>query len=121
MFADVGAPLARRIKGFISARPHFHGRFPMLRERGASLQPDQSVTSSKCVWWASHWLDSETAAADVGKWVAAEEHQVGVALINLERDLSSVVRIAELHMRDSILVPLKVGECMVEHCRADPP
>src|SRR5262249_5575648 len=48
-------------------------------------------------------------------------HQIRVALVHPERDLSSVLRITELHMGEAILVPLKVGERMVEHCRADWP
>ena len=88
---------------------------PCARERGAWLQPNQSLPCSKCVWRAGHRLNGETATADVGKGVAAEEHQVGVALIDPERDLSSVVGISKLYMSDSIFVPLKVGEPMVEH------
>jgi len=55
---------------------------------------------------AGHRLDCKTATADVGKRVAAEEHQVRVALVDPERDLSSVVRISELHTSEAVLVPL---------------
>jgi hypothetical protein len=57
---------------------------------------------------------------DVGKRVAAKEHQVGVALVDPERDVRSVVRISELHTSEAVLVPLEVGERVVEPCRADP-
>src|SRR5262245_63443659 len=57
--------------------------------------------------------------ADVGKRVAAKEHQVGVALVDPERDFSSVVRISEFHSSEAFLVPLEIGERMVEPCRAD--
>jgi hypothetical protein len=32
-----------------------------------------------------------------------------------------VIRISEFDTSEVILIPLKVGERMVEHCRADPP
>jgi hypothetical protein len=35
--------------------------------------------------------------------------------------LSSAVRITELHTREAILIPLKIGKRMVEPYRADPP
>src|SRR5215471_13238173 len=92
---------------------------PCAREQGARLQPDQSLPGSKCVGRAGHRLDCKTATADVGKRVAAKEHQVGVALVDPERDFSSVVRISELHTSDAVLVPLEVGERLVEPCRAD--
>src|SRR5215831_15081144 len=93
---------------------------PCARERGAWLQPDQSLPGSKCVRRAGHRLDCKTATADVGKRVAAKEHQVGVALVDPERDFSSVVRISELHTSETLLVPLEIGERMVEPRRADP-
>src|SRR6516225_10143449 len=93
---------------------------PCARERGAWLQPDQSLPSSKCVRRAGHRLDCKTATADVGKRVAAEEHQVGVALVDPERDFSSVVQISKLHTSETLLVPLEISERMVEPCRADP-
>src|SRR5215471_21317783 len=65
-------------------------------------------------------LDCKTATADVGKRVAAKEHQVGVALVDPERDFSSVVQISELHTSEALLVPLEIGERMVEPRRADP-
>src|SRR6516225_12455305 len=92
---------------------------PCARERGAWLQPDQSLTGSKCVRRAGHRLDCKTATADVGKRVAAKEHQVGVALVDPQRDFSSVVRISELHTSETLLVTLEMGERMVEPCRAD--
>src|SRR5262245_25222290 len=92
---------------------------PCARERGAWLQPDQSLPGSKCVRRAGHRLDCKTATADVGKRVAAKEHQVGVALVDPERDFSSMVRISELHTSEAVLVPLEVGERMVEPYRAD--
>ena len=42
----------------------------------------------------------------VGKRVAAEEHQVGVALVDPERYLSFVIRISELNTSEAILVSL---------------
>ena len=50
-----------------------------------------------------------------------EEHQIGVALVDPERDPSSVVRISELDTSEAILVPFEVGECVVERRRADLP
>ena len=94
---------------------------PSACERGAWLEPDQSVPGSKCVRRASHRLDGKTTTTNVGKRVAAEEHQVGIALVDPERDLTFVVRISELHTSEAFLIPLEVGEGMVELCRADPP
>jgi len=90
---------------------------PVNDEPGISLI---RASHSKCVRRAGHRLDCKTATADVGKRVAAEEHQVGVALVDPERDFSSVVRISELHTSEAFLVPLEIGERMVEPCRADP-
>src|SRR5262245_48392166 len=87
---------------------------PRTRERRAWLSPDQSLPSSKCVRRAGHRLDCKTATADVGERVAAKEHQVGVALLDPERDFSSVVRISDLHTSEAFLVPLEIGERMVE-------
>ena len=42
-------------------------------------------------------------------------------MINPERDLKSAVRILEFHASDSVFVPLKVSERMIEHGRTDPP
>src|SRR5262249_42329061 len=92
---------------------------PCARERGAWLQPDQSLPSSKCVRRAGHRLDCKTATADVGKRVAAKEHQVGVALVDPERGFSSVAQISELHTSEALLVAPEIGERMVEPCRAD--
>ena len=94
---------------------------PSACERGAWLEPDQSVPGSKCVRRASHRLDGKTTTTNVGKRVAAEEHEVGIALISPERDLSFVVRISELHTSEAFLVPFEVGEGMVEPGGADPP
>ena len=85
------------------------------------LQPDQRNPGSEGIWRASHRFDCKTATADVGKRVSTKEHQIRIAVINPEQDLKSAVRILELHASDSILVPLKVGERMVEHGRTDPP
>src|SRR6266436_1181539 len=76
---------------------------PCARERGAWLEPDQGVPGPKCVWRAGHGLDGKAVPVDVGKRVAAEEHQVGVALVDPERDPSSVVRILELDTSEAIL------------------
>jgi hypothetical protein len=94
---------------------------PCARERRAWLQPDQSVPGSKCVRRTGHRLDGKTAPINVGKRVAAEKHQVRVALVDPERDLSPVVRISEFNTSEAIVIPLKVGERMVQRCRADPP
>src|ERR1700688_2166209 len=75
----------------------------------------------KCVRRAGHGLDGKTAAADVGERVAAKEHQEGVALVDPERDPSSVVRVPEFDTSEAILVPLEVGERVVERRRTDPP
>jgi len=91
-----------------------------IRARRAWLQPDQSVPGSKCVRRTGHRLDGKTAPIDVGKRVAAEKHQVRVALVDPERDLSPVVRISEFNTSEAILIPLKVGERIVQRCRADP-
>ena len=87
---------------------------PCALERGAWLQPDQSVHGSKCVRRTGHRLDGKTATVDVGKRVTAEEHQVRVALVDPKRDLRSVVRISELHTSEAFFVPLEIGERMVE-------
>ena len=79
------------------------------------------MTGSKCVRRTGHGLNGKAATTHVGKWVAAEEHQVGVALVDPERYLSSVVRISELNTSEAIMIPLKVGKGMVERCRADRP
>jgi hypothetical protein len=57
---------------------------PCARERGAWLRPDQGVPGPKCVRRAGHGLDGKAAPVDVGKRVAAEEHQVRVALVDPE-------------------------------------
>src|SRR5262249_25803818 len=77
--------------------------------------------ASRTPWRTGHRLDGKTATVDVGKRVTAEEHQVRVALVDPKRDLRSVVRISELHTSEAIMIPLKVGERMVERSRADPP
>src|SRR5262249_45706332 len=87
---------------------------PCARERGAWLQPDQSLSGPKCVRRASHGLDGQAAPADIGKRVAAEQHQVGGILIDPERDLCSAIRISELDTSEGILVPLEVGKRVVE-------
>src|SRR5262249_24916450 len=92
---------------------------PCARERRAWLQPDQSLPGSKCVRRAGHRLDCKNATADVGKRGAAKERQVGVALVDPQRDFSSVFRISELHTSEALLVTLEMGERMVEPCRAD--
>src|SRR5215510_2569506 len=93
---------------------------PCARERGAWLQPDQSLPRSKCVRRAGHRLDCKTATADVGKRIAAEEHQIRVTLVDPKGDSCFSVRIAEFHTNEAIRVALKVCKCMVELCRADP-
>jgi hypothetical protein len=69
---------------------------------------------------SSHVAFDHCAPIDVGKRVAAEKHQVRVALVDPGRDLSPVVRISEFNTSEAILIPLKVGERMVQRCRADP-
>jgi hypothetical protein len=92
---------------------------PCARKRRAWLEPDQGVSSPKCVRRTSHGLDGKAAPPDVGKAVTSEEHQVGVALIDPERDLPSVIRITQLDASQAILVPLEVAERVIEHCRAN--
>jgi hypothetical protein len=53
--------------------------------------------------------------------VTAENHQVGIALVDPERDPYCAVRISEFDTSDATLVPFKVGERMVEPRRTDPP
>ena len=76
---------------------------------------------SKCVRRTGHGLDGKTATVDAGKGVAAEEHHVRVALVDPQGDLSSVIWISEFHMSEAVVVPLKVGERMIERCGADLP
>src|SRR6516165_3154347 len=45
---------------------------------------------------------------------------VRVALVDPERDFSSVVQISKLHTSETLLVPREISERMVEPCRADP-
>src|SRR6516162_11233858 len=94
---------------------------PSARERGAWLQPDQSVCGTKCVRRASHGLNGKAAPTDVRKRVASEEHQIGVALVDPERDLCSVIRIAKCDTSEAIPIPLQVRERVVERCRTDWP
>ena len=93
---------------------------PCTRERGTWLEPDQVLAGPKCIRRTGHRLNGQAATAYVGQRVAAEEHQITVALVHPERDLSVVVRISEHHARQTILISLEVGERMVERCRADP-
>ena len=86
---------------------------PSARQRGAWLQPGQSVSGSKCVRRTGHGFNGKTATVEVRKRVATENHQVRVALVDPERDLHSAVRISELHTSEAILIALKVGERMV--------
>src|SRR6516165_9370673 len=94
---------------------------PCARQRGAWFQPDQSVPGSKCVWRTRHRFDGKTATVEVWKGVASENHEVRITLVDPERDLRSAVRISELHTSEAILIALKVGERVVEPCRANPP
>jgi hypothetical protein len=75
---------------------------PVNEEPGFSLI---SFPGSKCVRRAGHRFDGKTATADGGKRVAAKEHQVGVALVDPERDFRSTVQISELHTSKALLVP----------------
>ena len=79
---------------------------PRARERGARLQSDKSVPCPKCVRRASHGLDGKAASAHGGKWVAGEEHQIGVALVDPERDFCSAIRITECDTSQAISIPL---------------
>src|SRR5262249_59608364 len=94
---------------------------PGARERCAWLQADQSISCPKCIRRASHGLDGKAAPVDVGKQVTSEEHQVGMALVDPERDVCSVNRIPKFDASKAILVPLEVGERVVERRRADLP
>ena len=94
---------------------------PCARQRGVWFQPDESVPGPKCVRRTRHRFDGKTATVEVRKGVATENHEVRIALVDPERDLRSAVRISEHHTRKAILIALKVGECMVEPRRADPP
>ena len=94
----------------------FHERCPSARERGTWLEPDQVLAGPKCIRRTGHRLNRQAATAYVGQRVAAEEHQITVALVHPERDLSVVVRISEHHTRQTILISLEVGERMVERC-----
>src|ERR1700738_5630836 len=87
---------------------------PCARERGAWLQPDQGVPGPKCVRRAGHGFDGKASPVDVGKRVATEEHQVGVALVDPERDPSSVVRSSAHDTSEAIRVALEIGACVVE-------
>jgi len=49
-----------------------------------------------------------------------EEYQVGVARIDPEQDLSSVIRISQLDASQAILVPLEAAERLIEKSRANP-
>jgi hypothetical protein len=75
----------------------------------------------KCVRRTGHGFDRKAAPANVGKRVASEEHQIGVALVDPERDFCSVIRIAKRDTSEAIPVPLKIRERVVERCRADCP
>lgn len=92
---------------------------PCTRERGTWLEPDQVLAGPKCIRRTGHRLNGQAATAYVRQRVATEEHQITVALVHPERDLSVVVRISEHHARQTILISLEVGERMVERCRAD--
>jgi hypothetical protein len=108
--------------GFILALMRASGNdAPCARKRGTWLQPDQGVPGPKCVRRAGHGLDGKAVPVDVGKRIAAEEHQVGVALVDPERDPSPVVGISKFDTSEAILVSLEVGERVVERRRADPP
>src|SRR5215471_8450480 len=93
---------------------------PCAGERGPRLHADQRVPGSKCVGRARHGLDRKAATPNVRKRVAAEEHQVGVVLVDPEGDFRFAVRIAELHARVAIRIPFEVGKRVVERYRADP-
>src|ERR1700731_4170588 len=94
---------------------------PCARARGAWLQPDQGVPGPKCVRRAGHGFDGKAAPVDVGKRVATEEHQVGVALVDPERAPSPGVRIWEHYTSEAIPSPLEIGECVVGRGGADLP
>jgi len=86
---------------------------------GCSLMRASPVR--KCVRWASHGFDGKAAPVDIGEMVTAENHQVGIALVDPERDSYCAVRISEFDTSDTTLVPFKVGERMVEPSRTEPP
>src|SRR5919108_1116488 len=58
---------------------------PGARKGTAGLQADQGLPGPKRVRWAGHRFDREAAPVDVGKRVAREQHQVGVGVVDPER------------------------------------
>src|SRR5262249_57638756 len=65
--------------------------------------------------------EGKAATGNIGKRVATEEHQIGVALVDPERDLCSVLRVPKFDASKAVRAPLQVGERVVERCRADAP
>jgi hypothetical protein len=94
---------------------------PNGRDRGARFQPDQRVAGPERVRRARHRLDGEAAPVHVGERVAGEHHQVLVGLVDPQCDPRSVGGVAELDAGEPVLVPLEVGERVVEDGGADRP
>jgi hypothetical protein len=94
---------------------------PGASEQRIWLQYYQSIPGPKAIRWARHGLDGKAAPVDVGKRVAGEDHQVGVALVDPEAGPCSAIQIPKFDTSKAILVPLEVGERVVERCLADPP
>jgi DNA invertase Pin-like site-specific DNA recombinase len=93
----------------------------LFDERGSRMSPSHSNKGGARYRYYVSQAMLQGKPPPVGKRVAAEKHQVRAAPVDPERDLSPVVRISEFNTSEAILIPLKVGERMVQRCRADPP
>src|SRR5215510_4118283 len=97
------------------------GNTPGGHDLGAWLEPYQPDPGAKSVRRTSHGLDGKAAPLHVGKGVTAEDHQIGVILIDPERDPCSLIWIPQLDPCHAVRVPIEIGEGMVERDRANRP
>src|SRR5262249_61456614 len=102
-----------------AGRRGFRAGPPDGRRRLAGLEHDDRLTASERVGRAGDRLDGEAAAVDARLSVAREERQVGIALVQPERDLRLSVRTAELDAGKTVVVALEVGEGVVDLRHAD--
>src|SRR5262245_1304510 len=87
---------------------------PGGRRRLAWLEYDDRLAGPERVRRACNRLDGEAAAGDAGVRVAREERQIGIALVEPERDLRASVRMSELDAGEAVVAALEVREGVVD-------
>ena len=115
-------------RGYIGAAAEGRCGFPVPGAIPQALVTDSPGSSRispspvrKAFDGARHRLDGQAAPRDVGKRVAAEDHQVAVRLVGPEREPAARRGIVQLDPDEAVLAPVEVGVGAVEHRRADRP